>query len=309
MFLVFIACVSACYLAVFHRLIYALIPLLVLVMPSHDPYGLFHLSLNNRPGEDAEPLTEWLNMGFWKHTKVFPEACHALALKLALAARCRSGGSVLDVGHGTGESLILHLSDPSIPRPARLTGVTSLQSHYERSKARVERILSQADGSSLSTNVTLYYGDAVFRSLATDHPLDPSSNSPPFTSILALDCAYHFHTRRDFLRQAFTRLSSGGRVALADICFSPAALQRRWIALVTAAVMPTANMVSPEKYVQDMQEIGFVDVTMEDVSEDVFPGFIGFLQSRGIGWWIFGGIFRWYISLGVRFVIVAGTRD
>jgi hypothetical protein len=39
---------------------------LVLVIPSHDPYGLFHLSLNKRPGEDTEPLTEWLNMGFWK---------------------------------------------------------------------------------------------------------------------------------------------------------------------------------------------------------------------------------------------------
>jgi hypothetical protein len=157
--------------------------------------------------------------------------------------------------------------------------------------------------------VSLYHGDAVFRPLATDHPLDPSSASPPFTSILALDCAFHFNTRHDFLGQAFARLSSGGRVALADICFSPAALQRRWIALVTATVMPTANMISPENYVQDMQKLGFVDVVMEDVTDDVFPGFIAFLQSRGIVWWIFGAIFRWYTSLGVRFVVVAGTRE
>jgi hypothetical protein len=73
--------------------------------------------------------------------------------------------------------------------------------------------------------------------------------------------------------------------------------------------MPTTNMISPEKYVQDMQELGFVDVVMEDVTDDVFPGFIGFLQSRGIDWWIFGAMFRWYISLGVRFVVVAGTRE
>lgn len=145
--------------------------------------------------------------------------------------------------------------------------------------------------------------------MATDHPLDPSSTAPPFTSILALDCAYHFHTRQDFLEQAFARLSTGGRVALADICFSPTALERRWIALVTSAVMPTANMVSPETYVQGMQQIGFVDVVMEDVTDDVFPGFIGFLQSRGIGWWMFGAVLRWYISLGVRYVVVAGTRE
>jgi hypothetical protein len=33
-----------------------------------DPYGLFHLSLNKLPHEDAgtPPRTEWLNMGYWK---------------------------------------------------------------------------------------------------------------------------------------------------------------------------------------------------------------------------------------------------
>ena len=62
----------ACYLAVYHRLVYALL-LVVLVglsrtMLSNDPYGLFHLSLNTLPGEDpdSQPQTEWLNMGYWK---------------------------------------------------------------------------------------------------------------------------------------------------------------------------------------------------------------------------------------------------
>ena len=33
-----------------------------------DPYGLFHLTLNKLPSEDpnSPPLTEWLNMGYWK---------------------------------------------------------------------------------------------------------------------------------------------------------------------------------------------------------------------------------------------------
>lgn len=35
---------------------------------ARDPYGLFHLTLNNLPGDDPEkpPQTEWLNMGFWQ---------------------------------------------------------------------------------------------------------------------------------------------------------------------------------------------------------------------------------------------------
>ena len=182
--------------------------------------------------------------------------------------------------------------------------MTSLQVHYERTKTRVERIQNNHP----ATTVTLYHGDAVFRPSAVDHPLDPASVSPPFTSILALDCAYHFDTRNTFLKQSFARLSSGGRIALADICFSSAALQRRWIGLAAALGMPAANMISPVKYVQDMEELGFADVTLEDVTEDVFPGFVRFLQSRGIGWRMFATAVKWYVGLGVRFVIVAGTR-
>jgi len=39
---------------------------------AHDPYGLFHLSLNKLPDEDpnAPPKTEWLNMGYWKVCRV-----------------------------------------------------------------------------------------------------------------------------------------------------------------------------------------------------------------------------------------------
>jgi hypothetical protein len=41
---------------------------LAIYMTPNDPYGLFHLSLNKLPGEspEADPKTEWLNMGYWK---------------------------------------------------------------------------------------------------------------------------------------------------------------------------------------------------------------------------------------------------
>lgn len=42
-----------------------------------DPYGLFHLSLNRLPGEnaDVDPKTEWLNMGYWKVSGVNQGEC------------------------------------------------------------------------------------------------------------------------------------------------------------------------------------------------------------------------------------------
>ena len=53
-------------------LIYLAVLLLTLAiwfkMRSTDPYGLFHLTLNKLPSEspNSPPLTEWLNMGYWK---------------------------------------------------------------------------------------------------------------------------------------------------------------------------------------------------------------------------------------------------
>nr|GAT54927.1 predicted protein [Mycena chlorophos] len=261
-----------------------------------DPYGDFHIELN-RVGRDA--TTEWLNMGWWKHTQVFPEACEALALKLVQAARLKPRSRVLDVGHGSGESLLFLLSHPSVPRPAHLTGITSLPAHHKRSQARLSRLNS-------TIPVVLHVGDAVYRPGVRDHPL----NGPRFDHIVALDCAYHFNSRRDFMRQAFHALDQGGSLALADICFAPGTLQslRTRCIMAVLRLMPSVNAISTDEYVAQMHEIGFREVELEDISVDVFPSFIAFLERTGAGWAIFGRVLGLYYSAGARFVVVRGTR-
>jgi len=162
-------------------------------------------------------------------------------------------------------------------------------------------------------DVRLYEGDAVFNENTADknhpsHPLDPSSGDA-FDAILALDCAYHFNTRETFLRQSFRKLAPGGRIALADICFDP---QKRrslptWLITSLAKLMPKHNLVSTEGYVALMKEIGFVDVELEDITSDVFPGFVKFLKSRGAAWRVFAWIFQFYANAGAQFVIVSGA--
>lgn len=271
-----------------------------------DPYGTFHHSLNRLPGEDpdAPPKTEWLNMGYWKNTSVFPEACQALALKLIRAADSQAGGRILDVGHGSGESLILLLSHPDVPRPSKLSGITSLPAHHQRSRDRIASMRLRNSG---IIEPKLYLGDAVYRLGREDHPLSPN-NADMYDSILALDCAYHFHTRRDFLRQSLSHLAPGGRIALADICFP---MSWKTISLGTRAlltvlnVIPKENIVSLDEYEADMRNMGYVDVKIEDISEEVFPGFIRFLKSRGWGWWIFGRVMSEFAGRA-RFVVVSG---
>ncbi|KNZ71413.1 hypothetical protein J132_09867 [Termitomyces sp. J132] len=276
---------------------------------ARDPYGLFHLSLNKLPGEDIDssPKTEWLNMGFWKDTNVFPEACQALCCKLIRAAQCKNGDRILDVGHGTGDSLIVLLSQPVGQRPSAVTGITSLPVHHDRSRARIDRLLSSL--SNPPPRVDLYLGDAVCQHSKAAHPLD-SSSLTSFDRILALDCAYHFNTRLDFLRQSYLKLVPGGRIALADICFDAQMLQSRrlWFLSSVFKLMPRHNMISAEEYVAQLRDIGYVDVNLEDITEEVFPGFVRFLKSRGIGWKMFASIIEWYSKAGTRFVIVSGCR-
>ncbi|KAL0580388.1 hypothetical protein V5O48_001633 [Marasmius crinis-equi] len=310
-----------------YNTLYVVLPLVALLAislwmytKSSDPYDLFHLSLNRLPGEDdsAPPKTEWLNMGYWK-VLVPPIISSELPynllcrkptyfqklVKLILAVELEGGERVLDVGHGTGESLILLLTHPSIPRPTSLTGITSLELHHQRSVARVEKVKP----STKETAVSLYYGDAVYGPKEKqDHPLKPNG-AHEFDVVFALDCAYHFHTREEFLGQVYEHLTPGGRVALADICFSGAALKQMSLARSLLKLMPKENAISMEEYIETMQRIGYTDVKLEDISQDVFPGFTEFLRVRGMGWSFFAQVLNFYVRRGgARFVVAVGKR-
>lgn len=214
----------------------------------------------------------------------------------------------VDVGYGTGESLILLLSDPRVPRPSRLTGITSLDEHHRRAQDRTTKLLSSSPEP--KPEVVLYAGDAVYHRTALDHPLDPSSPAR-FDTILALDCAYHFDTRFAFLSQSFVKLVPGGRIALADICIDPSVLSRgqAWMITSLLSLMPKQNMISTEEYVRVMKEIGYVDVQLQDITAEVFPGFIKFLKGKGWAWWGVALAIDWCVKAKARFVIVSGAKQ
>jgi SAM-dependent methyltransferase len=293
-----------------------LIPWRYLILDRIPIYSLLHVEVN------------WI----LSRVKLFTNCNSALALKVAQAARlgtaskssrvlgrpvCRSGLKhknkmqcwFLDVGHGTGESLLFLLTDPSIIRPQSIIGITSLEAHHQRSRERVDKVLNTLPGT--QPDVELYHGDAVFRpeENRTDHPLNPKSSSPPFTAILALDCAYHFNTREEFLRQSHLRLARSGRVALADICFVAGSTSRLYTTvLLTMLGVPRANAITIEEYRRAMESAGFVDIEVEDISDHVFPGFSQFLRTQGGAWWLFGTAIAALGRSGARYLIISGAK-
>ncbi|KAF8912719.1 hypothetical protein CPB84DRAFT_1742213 [Gymnopilus junonius] len=181
----------------------------------------------------------------------------------------------------------------------------SLDIHHLRSVDRVRKY--QGSHELTDPKVDMYQADAVFDDKGTNHPLRMSL---PFDSILALDCAYHFSTRQRFLQQSFQNLAPGGYIALADICFSATALQSRRTKILTSVLrlMPAENLISTEGYVSQMNDVGYEDVILQDITDNVFPGFSAFLKSRQWGWKLFGLVIDWYASAGAKFIIISGRK-
>ena len=77
-------------------------------------------------------------------------------------------------------------------------------------------------------------------------------NSPEtFDTIVSIDAAYHFNSRRDFLMASAKRLAPGGRIAMADMVLAndasfSARLGMRALCLLLGA--PYANMVTRADY-------------------------------------------------------------
>ncbi len=132
--------------------------------------------------------------------------------------------------------------------------------------------------------VYLYQGDAVYRSSSTKHPLSPRWNAT-YSSIIALDCAYHFNSRGLFLQQAYSSLQVGGTIALTDIVAGSSLRNRLLMRLIYGVLsVPMCNVLNKDQYLSELRAIGYGNLVVDDVTELVFPGFRNFLRSRGGVW-------------------------
>ncbi|KLO13932.1 S-adenosyl-L-methionine-dependent methyltransferase [Schizopora paradoxa] len=277
-------------------------------------YDMSHLELNKLPGDDPNtaPKSEWLNMGYWKSTSSFPEACTNLCDEVLHAARITSTDRVLDVGHACGDSLLHIISQLPSGLPLSLTGITSLPAHYEKARTRVENATRVELDGARQPEIRLHLGDVIYRpSSPPNHPFKPLGETDPFPfdKILALDCAYHFETRKVFFEQAFGHLSPGGRIALADICLpaTSGSFLRRMID-ATGALMPRENMVTIDEYETQLRRVGFEDVSVRDITDDVFPGFRAFLRTKGWRWLLTEWVVGLYAADGARFVLASAEK-
>lgn len=218
---------------------------------------------DQRFADGAKPL--WLNLGYWRDAHTYPDACSAMARRLADAAQFGPGDIVLDCGFGFGEQDILWAVERNV---AKIIGLNVTRLHVDVARRRMQE-------RGLTERVDLRLGSA------TEIPLDAAS----VDKVVALESAFHFDTREKFFDEAFRVLRHGGRIATADcvpwVGERPSGLVqrlgwRRW-------GIPPANMYDRDAYREKLEAHGFTDAQVESIRHHVFPGMHKYAAQRSRG--------------------------
>jgi ubiquinone/menaquinone biosynthesis C-methylase UbiE len=214
------------------------------------------MGTENRPGADCT----FLNLGYWRLATSYRAAAEALVDLLGDAARLGPGDQVVDCGCGFGDQDLRWMQTRA---PARIVALNVTELQIEHAKAnKAHPAIEYRLGS------------------ATALPFEPGT----VDKVVSLEAAFHFDTRETFLKEAFRVLRPGGRLAVIDML----PLEQGGKVLtggIRGAIerwsyqVPAANVYGVTEYRRILERSGFVDVGIESIRDQVFPGFQGYLDE------------------------------
>jgi ubiquinone/menaquinone biosynthesis C-methylase UbiE len=200
----------------------------------------------------------YLNLGFWREADDMDTACEALVELVGRKARLGDSEVLVDCGFGfADQDLYWARQHPDLA----IVGLNITASHVDAARERVT-------AAGLADRVDLRLASA------TEMPLADASAD----AVIALESAFHFRTRERFFHEALRVLKPGGRIVTADILpilendgnRQGARLSRVWHWTASRFSIPSENAYPREGYRALLQRLGFSDVEVESIRDQVY---------------------------------------
>jgi cyclopropane fatty-acyl-phospholipid synthase-like methyltransferase len=165
---------------------------------SHTKKVVDYYTMRDSARADLYPDQPFANYGYWTRTDLtIEQAAEALATLVGATAGLGSTDHVLEVGCGYGACAVVYGKRFA---PASIIGIDVTDVRIQKGREYVAR-------HGLSDTIDLRIGDA------TKLAFEPAS----FDKVIAVECAFHFGTRRDFLKEAGRVLKPGGLLVMTDL--------------------------------------------------------------------------------------------
>ncbi|MGQ0529721.1 MAG: class I SAM-dependent methyltransferase [Panacagrimonas sp.] len=200
------------------------------------------------------------NYGYWTRPDLsIAQASEAMAALLAAAAGLSPSDRVLDVGCGYGACAVVYAERFA---PAHITGI-------DVTPTRIDNGRDYVATRGLSEVIDLQLGDA------TRMAFDDAS----FDKLIAVECAFHFDTRRDFFGEAARVLKPDGVLALTDLIPRSGVdietyLREENTLAVDIEMYNRANAYDRDVYAEYLGAAGFTDLRIESITEWTLARFI-----------------------------------
>lgn len=210
----------------------------------------------------------YLNLGYWKDARDLDAASNALADLAADGVRLGPDDTLLDVGFGFADQDIRWATRYE---PAQIIGLNLTASQVRVARERVaER--------GLEDRIDLREGSATAMDLP-DESVD---------KVIALESAFHFRPRAEFLREAFRVLRPGGRLAVADIipCAPRGSSWNRfkqrasWALVASKFSIPKDNAYPIPTYHAELRLRGYEQIRIASIRDQVYAPLHAWLRAH-----------------------------
>lgn len=210
-------------------------------------------------GDDAE--CAWTNLGYWdEQTSSYPQACQQLAEHLAQSVHLNSKDRVLDLGCGQGASLKYWLEHYHIQD---LEAVELQQQCVSNIQNKIPQLQAIHCQSFLNLKAIPF--------------------AKNFDVVLCIDAAYHSEFNV-FVNSIHSVLNSKGRVGFHTLMLSDKVLNSKqklqYRYGLKIADIHFNHLLNQAQIQQSLQQQGFENIEIVDLSHNVLAGFGAYIQSQ-----------------------------